>query len=599
MDVVCPPGRGWRIMHAGYWLTLVLVLVSCGGGSSNNNNPPPATTSETDTPSEAEPLGDITLSGRLEYQFVPVHDSCELGLDYSSTQLRPIRGATVQLIDAASGGLIDSEVSSETGEYSFELNRERQVFVRVRAELKQADSPGWDVEVRDNTSNTQSALANRPLYVLDSAPVDVEIGGQSLNLIAATGWDGSRYAQARAAAPFAILDAIYTGMSLVLSADPDALFPPLDVFWSVNNATTTGNVANGAIGTSYYQPDIDSLFLLGKANDDTEEFDDHVILHEWGHYFEDNFSRTDSTGGPHNLSNRLDMRLAFGEGWATALSGMALDDPLYCDTAGIDQSNGFKIDIENDVFGTRGWFNETSVASMMYDLWDSGTRDDDGGSLGFTPIYDIFVDKQLNTSAFTSVFSFMTELKADNPDEQVFVGQLMLEHNISGSDIYGSGEINDSQDFASPEDVLPVYTEIVADGIPIQICSNKQFDPSRDGNKLSVHRYLKLSLAAPGGYRIEVATVNPDSSPPEGFDCTSADSNDPELRKHSDPDFYLVRRGQRVLEGDSCEANSEIASGSLSAGDYVIDLLEFRYADKLTPSEYPGRTCFDISVQAL
>ena len=27
------------------------------------------------------------------------------------------------------------------------------------------------------------------------------------------------------------------------------------------------------------------LFLLGDASSDTEEFDDHVVLHEWSHYF--------------------------------------------------------------------------------------------------------------------------------------------------------------------------------------------------------------------------------------------------------------------------------------------------------------------------
>jgi len=34
------------------------------------------------------------------------------------------------------------------------------------------------------------------------------------------------------------------------------------------------------------------LYILGDANSDTDEFDDHVIIHDWGHYFEDKFSES-------------------------------------------------------------------------------------------------------------------------------------------------------------------------------------------------------------------------------------------------------------------------------------------------------------------
>ena len=76
-------------------------------------------------------------------------------------------------------------------------------------------------------------------------------------------------------------------MQLVLSVDPGASFAPLDAFWSVNN-TSMGesiDIDSGELTTSFYSGDLDSLFLLGDASIDTEEFDDHVIVHEWGHYF--------------------------------------------------------------------------------------------------------------------------------------------------------------------------------------------------------------------------------------------------------------------------------------------------------------------------
>lgn len=546
---------------------------------------------------EAAP--DVTVSGTLEYEFVPARDNCN-GLDYSSVERRPVRGATVQLIDAESNALIDSTVSAESGAYSFSSAGQRQVFVRVRAELKKAGSPSWDVEVRNNTSNTHTALSNRPLYVLDSSAFNTGSSNRSLDLIAATGWDGNSYSSTRAAAPFAILDTIYASLSLVLGADAEVSFAPLDVFWSVNNSTVKrNNVNTGEFGTSFYDPNINSLFLLGKADDDTEEFDSHVIAHEWGHYFEDNFSRSDSIGGPHGLGDRLDMRLAFGEGWATALSGMALDSRMYCDTSGSGQSRGFGINLEsNDVFGPPGWFNELSVVSIMYDLWDSPLLDDDGGSLGFTPLFEVFLDEQRNTPAFTSVFSFMAALKSRNPDRISFIDSLMAQHNINGTGAYGSYESNDSKNPGDAPDVLPIYTDITPDGTVVQLCSNDLIDLNHDGNKLAVHRYLRLPLAEPGRYRVHVDTINPESSPPSDFDCSDPDNrNDPELRKYSDPDFYVLRRGQIVFAGESCTANSETAlSGTLPVGDYLIDLLEFRYADKETPSGYPEQTCFGISV---
>ncbi|MEZ5459313.1 MAG: hypothetical protein R3E65_08385 [Steroidobacteraceae bacterium] len=54
-------------------------------------------------------------------------------------------------------------------------------------------------------------------------------------------------------------------------------------------------LARGEIGTTFFTPGTpDRIFVLGRADIDTDEFDQHVIAHEWGHYYQDNFSRDDS-----------------------------------------------------------------------------------------------------------------------------------------------------------------------------------------------------------------------------------------------------------------------------------------------------------------
>lgn len=598
-----------RMRTAGLALPFV-ILGACGGGGGGGGG--------------QAPQPPVTVSGTVQYEFVPPFPNCA-GLNFNGTVPRPIRGATVQLINAATGNVIDTMVSGALGEYSFaNVDANTMVQLRVRAELKRQGSPSWDVDVRDNVVDPPNlnppALGSRPLYVLDGANFDTGSTNVTRNLTAATGWGMNSYIGPRAAAPFAILDTIYSAIQFVLTADATATFAPLDAFWSFNNTSTVGgDIDSGALGTSFYTSDPEpddianpSLFLLGDANVDTEEFDDHVVLHEWGHYFEDNFSRSDSPGGHHALGERIDARLAFGEGWATALAAMALDDPIYCDTRSVGSNIGLKIDAENHNTGVQGWFNEISVVTLIYDLWDTNDEGNDSGSIGFAPIYNTMTGPQVFTEAFTTVFSFATELRASlAPADQIFLDSQLDREDIAsmGLDIWGSNESNDANLLP---DVLPVFTVIEPNGMPVRICSNAHSDQRLDidgnreryGNKLSEYRYLRLNVTTQSRYTFNLSTVdlsmvNPLSAPPIGFDCTDlANVNDPNIHMHSDPDIEIWRAGQSVWQGFSCEANSETTTtmNSLSVGIHVLDVREFRYADPESPQDFPEPTCFDVTV---
>ena len=553
-----------------------------------------------------EPGAVVTLSGIAQYELPPPGPNCD-GLDFSNVQLRPIRRATVQALDDTGTVVLDSDITDDLGNYSLMVDASTNVIIRVRAELKRGGSPSWDVEVRNNvdTSATPPPLDQRPLYVMDAGVLNSGFTDQVLPaMTAGTGWDAlsASYTEPRAAAPFAVLDAIYSAMQLVMTTDAGASFAPLDAYWSPDNTSTDGtatfdeNVAAGEIGTSFYSAN--RLFLLGKDGDDAEEFDDHVIVHEWGHYFEDTLSRSDSIGGAHGLGDLLDMRVAFGEGFATAFSGMALNDPVYCDTLWFGGDlTGFDIDIEAETSeGIPGWFNEISVMKLMYDLWDTNDDGADDSSIGFAAIYNAMTGPQTVTAAFTSIFSFATELKASlNAQENLFVDALLAASDIDTNiDIYGSNETNDAGP-GSPSDVLPIYTDIAL-GVTTQICANSQFDDARDGNKLSEHRYLRLNLPAAQQVTFTM-TANPEpSTPTPGFDCT-ADPNDPENHEHSDPDFTVWQNGSFRWFGWSCEPNTEVTttSSALPAGDYVIDINEFRHEDEDSPVDYPEQVCFDFT----
>ncbi|MFK8052062.1 MAG: hypothetical protein AB8F65_03750, partial [Woeseiaceae bacterium] len=162
-----------------------------------------------------EDINSATISGKAEYQFVPFGNG---GLNYGQQRLQPIRGATIQLIDATTQAVLESAVLDDQGDYVFAAPANTSVFLRIRAELKRSGTPGWDVEVRDNTATTGgAALANRALYVLDGTPFDSGVGSLTVDLQALSGWTGASYGNTRAAAPFAILDTIYNAIQMVVA----------------------------------------------------------------------------------------------------------------------------------------------------------------------------------------------------------------------------------------------------------------------------------------------------------------------------------------------------------------------------------------------
>lgn len=90
---------------------------------------------------------------------------------------------------------------------------------------------------------------------------------------------------------------------------------------------------------SFYKPGERKLFILGGSNGnvdtaDTDHFDNSIILHEYGHFLEDVYGKTDSPGGYHNGSSIIDPRLAWSEGFTNSFQGAALGKNFYLDTAG-------------------------------------------------------------------------------------------------------------------------------------------------------------------------------------------------------------------------------------------------------------------------
>src|SRR5690606_40847839 len=203
---------------------------------------------------------------------------------------------------------------------------------------------------------------------------------------------------------------------------PKTRFPPLTLHWSPSNVPTRGADGNpdfstGEIGSSLFSPAA-GIFLLGAAESDTDEYDRHVIAHEWAHFLEHAFGRSDNIGGPHTRGDQLDPRTAFSEGFAAAFAAMALGDTRYVDVLGPGQAAGFAFDVEGPYtpFATHpnpfpGWFSEESIQEVVYDLFDAAQdRIEDTLALGFAPFFAVLSEDFVNQDAFerppTTIFAF-------------------------------------------------------------------------------------------------------------------------------------------------------------------------------------------------
>ncbi len=542
---------------------LSLFLVGCGSVDTSSDEPDSSSSSSSstievddvtgnvinDTTSPLESNGDLSISGKITFDRIGVNAN-RIGLDHEHVQVLPARRVTVKAI-GSSNEVVATTSTDDQGEYRLEhLPENTEIKIRVYSEMLKTGDGGWDVKVQDNTNGDAT-------YVLEGSLISTGTSNTRRSLHAPLGWDSSvnAYTSTRASAPFAILDSIYGAMKKVIDVDSKTSFPKLLVNWSVHNIAagngSEAGLADGQIITSHYDGG-DRLYILGDANSDTDEFDDHIIIHEWAHYFESKFSRSDSIGGAHGAGDHLDIRVAFGEGWGNAFSAIATDNPIYFDTVGVAQSSGWYMDIEGERKVVPGWFSEASVQRILYDLYDSHDDEGDRLSLGFAPIYKVLVGPQKETKAFTSIFSFITALKLEVPEDRSKIDSILASEDIGSiEEIYGNT-------------FYLLYADM-DEGQTINVCTSSRYGI---GNKLDNHRYIRLNIYGGGSYTVRVVQTN---------------------GSRSDPDFGIFKTVpfEQIGLSEETTLQQEEARYHLDAGGYLLDISDY---NDLTEA------CFDVSV---
>lgn len=540
---------------------MVFLLTACGGGNSSNVSAPQSSAAPTPAPTsstETQPVSEVTISGKVTFDNVP-HKAQGFGLDYAATEQAPARGIVVKLINGANE-ILEEVITDQKGQYSFQVDPSIDVRIQAYAHLLSPSNRNWDVKVTDNT-------ANNALYVLaGTLQSSGNTSSQIRDLHAPSGWNGTSYASTRTAAPFAVLNSVYSAIKAVDAIDSNANFPDLEIRWSSKNKPAIGDKTIGNIGTSGFHRDENAIYLLGEAGRDTDEYDPHVIVHEWGHYFEHNLSRLDSIAGLHSLSAKLDPRLAFSEGWGNALAAIVTGDPKYKDSSGLSQSSGLNIDFETINRSNEGWFSEASVSALIYDVFDTAKDEGDNVSAGFGPIYKAMTDTNLRGGdAFVTIFSFSEALLGQSGINRADYGVLLEGQSISASNALGAGENNNG----SIATVLPVYKEAMIDGGAIRVCS---VDDAGNYNRLGNREFVVFDVPQDGNYIITMTVAS------GGAD--------------RDPDFNLWRDGKLVTESDS--KGEESLSETLQAGRYIAEAYDFFNINGT--SDKRGDGCFNFGI---
>ena len=309
---------------------------------------------------------DWTATGRFNYTDRPYDLT-----GFTGTSTRPVREADVIVMDLVTMATLASGATDANGDFSIAVTDASTRNVGVFALASATQTVTLNFSVVDN-------LAGNAAYSYNDAMTNVLMHGSSTNVnfgtmtmplsvgpIASTDWSSQI---------FNMFDMSVLVADWIASVDGARPAVAYTTNWNPNNGRG-GSFYNG--GTN----------LLSISDDDA--YDDANIVHEIGHYVEDEFGFSSNTGGSHFIGDDdQDPRLAWSEGFATLVSNASLGfggrprPDIYSDrdSFGVDGAGGgFAYQLESAVSG--GATNEQAVNAALHDLVDSAaTLDSSAGS---------------------------------------------------------------------------------------------------------------------------------------------------------------------------------------------------------------------------
>jgi hypothetical protein len=364
----------------------------------------------------------VASSGSSELTLTPQPGVATISItDVSSTLTlrganpRPIRFAEVRVTDK-SGALVQCAETDGDGIFRVSLPKSDATFkIAVTSRAANARNTAYVMDSPYGNqfySIEQSVVASEPVSgLLMKARADSTLEGGAFNILDQI-LNAQDYLRASAA------DCVAAGFT---GCTPFTVAPIVNVYWTPGLSPARYVGQSGAI--SFYLNGRRELYLLGGLDGNTttadmDHFDNSVIVHEYGHFIEDQYGRPDSPGGSHNGSAIIDPRLAWGEGWADFFQAAVTGQPNYRDTYGTidcptppsgrpctgvnfnESLDNPTSDIPSPIGGLgEGNFREFSVARALWDALKTST------SLApFAEIWTVFAGPSSGMRASSDAF---------------------------------------------------------------------------------------------------------------------------------------------------------------------------------------------------
>ena len=505
--------------------------------------------------------GLATVSGRFTFEDVAATANADGTVGPTVTRVRPVRFAQVVNLDAsvtAPRTLSAAPVFTDV-DGNFALPSPVGTAFRPTLVMSTVGSGHGGVEVR-TTAGVLYAVslvdpATGQAFVLPAGTTSAAITPDPLTAAGVQRLGGVAN----------ILDAGLTGVDSVRATLGTTL--PTAVF--LYDATATAGSFFEARNAAVNGPAI-TVKGGAAATDDTDEYDDDVILHELGHHVALALSKDSSLGGDHVLSDAANPPLAFSEGFATFFSALVRGDPVFIDAAGVlgNAPTGFVINVESRALstpslrgGARGLRSEQSVAEILWDLVDGaeGRPNADAESVVLTAAQVLGAVTALKgTRAYVSLNDVL-----DN---------LVISGLISAASLNALLGAPENQNLRFPPDAADVFpTRVVptAVGVPDVVVTRGVRGPGTSTQD-EVSRFYVLDLAAAGTLTASLALGN-------GVDGRNASGTNVDLAVLTDANVNALDTGgaaiaplDRTVELNPERIPAAGASPRLAAGRYIL-----------------------------
>lgn len=305
---------------------------------------------------------------------------------------RPIRFAEVRATNS-SGGIIQCAETDASGNFSMSLPADGQRFtVSVLSRSANATNSGY---IMNNPTDNQPYALNQTVETTSGtalnfrAPATGSLEGGAFNIL-----DQIANSQAYLRTTTASCGSSFTGCQTFSVA------PIVFTYWTPGLSPGVYYGVSG--GISYYLNGNRELYILGGVNGDTtasdmDHFDNSVIIHEYGHFLEDQYGKPNSPGGSHNGDAIIDPRLAWGEGWANFFQAAVTGIPYYRDTKGyVNCGSGCSAVVS---------FNEPLESGTAYTMHDNPSVLGEGNFREFSVSRLLWAVRKASASGFAEIWS--------------------------------------------------------------------------------------------------------------------------------------------------------------------------------------------------